>query len=107
MTKINTAALGLAIMTLAAGAALAQTSSDGSTSSGNMSGGSASSAGSMSTGATSNSGDMTTRSMSKADMATIKRCKAMSNDMMMKDTKCMKMMKMHPNMMTVDPPMSH
>jgi len=39
---------------------------------------------------------VSTSHMSKTDMATMRRCQAMSHDMMMKDSKCMKMMKMHP-----------
>ena len=37
--------------------------------------------------------------MSKSQMATMKRCQAMSSDMMMKDKKCAAMAKMHPEMM--------
>ncbi len=37
--------------------------------------------------------------MSKADMEKMKSCKAMSHKMMMKDAGCVKMMKMHPDMM--------
>jgi hypothetical protein len=69
--------------------------------------GNTSTSGSMSTGGMSSGDAMSTSKMSKADMATMKRCQAMSHDVMMKDSKCMKMMKMHPEMMNNSPPMSH
>jgi hypothetical protein len=50
-------------------------------------------------------GAMSRGQMSKADMATLKHCQAMSHDMMMKNAKCMKLMKMHPDMMNNNPPM--
>ena len=37
--------------------------------------------------------------MSKSQMAAMKKCQAMSSDMMMKNKKCMSMAKMHPEMM--------
>ena len=37
--------------------------------------------------------------MSKTQMNTMHRCQSMSHDMMMKNHKCMMMMKMHPDMM--------
>lgn len=37
--------------------------------------------------------------MTKAQMASMNRCKKMSHHMMMKNRTCMKMMKMHPDMM--------
>jgi hypothetical protein len=37
--------------------------------------------------------------MSKHDMKTMKKCQAMSHDKMMKKSSCMKMMKMHSDMM--------
>ena len=37
--------------------------------------------------------------MTKTQMASINRCKKMSHRMMMKSRTCMKMMKMHPDMM--------
>lgn len=37
--------------------------------------------------------------MSKSDMDTMNRCKSMSQSAMQKDTKCMAMMKEHPDMM--------
>ena len=96
MTYLKTASLGVAFLAFAGGAAFAQTNStDNMSSSGVMSSGSM------------NSGAMDTSHMSKADMATMKRCQAMSHDMMMKDAKCMKMMKMHPDMMNNNPPMGH
>jgi len=36
---------------------------------------------------------------SKSDMMKMDKCKSMDHDMMMKDHTCMKMMKMHPDMM--------
>lgn len=42
---------------------------------------------------------MASRSMSKSQMATMKRCQAMSSDIMMKNKKCSAMVKMHPEMM--------
>jgi hypothetical protein len=47
-------------------------------------------------GMMSSSGDM---EMTKAQMASMKRCNVMSHSMMMKNKKCVAMMKMHPNMM--------
>lgn len=64
--------------------------------SGSMSGqdrsmnGSAMRDGSMSTGMT---------KMSKSQMATMKRCQAMTSDKMMKNRSCAKLQKMHPEMM--------
>jgi hypothetical protein len=40
--------------------------------------------------------------MSDKDMATMKMCKEMSHDAMMKDTKCMDLTKMHPDAMKSD-----
>ena len=40
--------------------------------------------------------------MSDKEMATMKMCKGMSHDAMMKDQKCMDMMKMHPDAMKMD-----
>lgn len=47
-------------------------------------------------GMMSSSGDM---KMTKSQMASMKRCNAMSHSMMMKNKKCVAMMKMHPDMM--------
>ena len=44
--------------------------------------------------------------MSHADTMKMNSCKAMSHDMMMKNAGCMKMMKMHPDMMSGDSMMS-
>ena len=40
--------------------------------------------------------------MSDAEMKKMKACNAMSHEMMMKDSDCVKMMKMHPDMMKHD-----
>ena len=60
-----------------------------------MSGG-AMPSGSMSSGSMSSEGDM---KMTPADMKMMKSCKAMSHSRMMKNAKCMEMMRMHPDMM--------
>ena len=102
MTHFKTASLALAMLAFASGAALAQTNSTGSMSSTEgMSSSEGMSTGAMSTGA------MSSSAMSKADMATLKHCQAMSHDAMMKNAKCMKMMKMHPDAMSNEPPMGH
>ncbi len=44
--------------------------------------------------------------MSAMQMKKMTKCKAMSHDMMMKNSSCMKMMKMHPDMMSGDGMMS-
>ena len=78
MTILKTAALGAMLASFAAGGAFAQTMSTGSMSTGDMS------------------------KMSSADMKKMKSCQGMSHDMMMKNKGCMKMMKMHPDMMKSD-----
>lgn len=45
------------------------------------------------------SGSMAPGTMSKSQMAAMKKCQAMSSDMMMKNKKCASMAKMHPEMM--------
>ena len=45
--------------------------------------------------------------MSHHDQMMMKSCQSMSHDMMMKNRGCMKMMKMHPDMMKSDGMMSH
>jgi hypothetical protein len=71
--------MGLSLSAAACGAALAQTSGAAPKESSGKSG--------------------TANKVSNKDMATIKMCKEMSHDAMMKDQKCMAMMKMHPDMM--------
>jgi hypothetical protein len=48
------------------------------------------------------SGGMMSKKMSDKDMATLKMCKEMSHDAMMKDQKCMELQKMHPDAMKMD-----
>lgn len=81
MSPMKTAFASLAILAFA-GAAYAQTDT--------MSKGSMSSSENMSSGS---------MHMSKSQMATMNKCKAMSHDAMMKSHSCMKMMKAHPDMM--------
>ena len=45
------------------------------------------------------SGSMGSGTMTKSQMATMKKCQAMSSDKMMKNKKCTSMAKMHPEMM--------
>lgn len=73
MTFLKPAALGAALLVLAGGSAFAQ--------------------GAMA------SHDSMTSGMSKHDMMMMKHCQAMDHDAMMKSRSCMKMMKMHPDMM--------
>ena len=55
---------------------------------------------SMSKGAmSSDEGMMSGKKMSMADKKMMAKCNGMSHDMMMKNKGCMKMMKMHPDMM--------
>ena len=75
MIRIRTMALGLAMLALTSGAALAQDA--------------------MKSGAMS-------KPMSKHDMKMMKSCQAMDHDKMMANKGCMKMMKMHPGMMSSD-----
>ena len=83
--------MGMRIVTAATAAALLVTMpamaqmSNGSMSSDQMSSGSMSSGSKM--------------KMSMADKKMMAKCKGMSHDMMMKNKGCMKMMKMHPDMM--------
>ena len=81
MILLKSAALGLALMTLAGGGAFAQ--------SGSM---------------MKSEGAMAAQpmKMSAADMKTMKTCKAMSSDKMMKNKACAKMAKAHPDMMKSD-----
>ena len=81
MSPMKTAFASLAVLVFA-GAAYAQTDT--------MSKGSMSSSDSMSSGS---------MHMSKSQMATMNKCKAMSHDAMMKSSKCAAMMKAHPDMM--------
>lgn len=61
----------------------------------------------MSSGGAMKSGAMASdMKMSKADMAMMKKCKAMSHDKMMMDAKCKAMMEAHPDMMSGDKMMS-
>ena len=74
MTKMKVVAIGLAAVMLSSGAAYAQDSmSKDSMSKGGM--------------------------MSKKDSMMMKKCQGMDHDKMMKSKSCMKMMKMHPDMM--------
>ena len=73
MTFFKPAALGAALLLLAGGSALAQ--------------------GAMT------SHDSMMSGMSKHDMMMMQHCQGMSHDAMMKSHSCMKMMKMHPDMM--------
>ena len=73
MTRLKTAAFSLATLALLGGAAYAQDSMTHN--------------------------DMT-NGMSKHDMMMMKKCQGMDHDMMMKNKGCMKMMKMHPDMMS-------
>lgn len=52
-------------------------------------------------GSTMGNGGMSTgmAKMSKSQMATMKRCQAMTSDKMMKNRSCIKLQKMHPEMM--------
>ena len=79
MIQFKTAAIGVAIFALTGGAAFAQ-------------------------GGTMIKGDAMAKpmKMSRADTKMMKSCHAMSHDMMMKNKGCMKMMKMHPDMMKSD-----
>ena len=54
----------------------------------------------MQSGAMGNGAMMSSDHMSMADKKMMKKCGAMSHDMMMKNKRCMKMMKMHPGMMS-------
>jgi hypothetical protein len=80
MKLFQAASLGLSLLAISAGGALAQS---GMTSSDTMSKPMAA-----------------PMSMSKHDMKMMKTCQGMSHDMMMKKAGCMKMMKMHPDMMS-------
>lgn len=91
-TRNLTVAAAAAI--LAVTPALAQMS-NGSMSSGQMPSGSMSS-GQMSNGSMASDPSM---KMSAADKKTMAKCQGMPHDMMMKNRSCMKMMKMHPEMM--------
>jgi hypothetical protein len=92
MNTLKTAALGLAMLTLAGGAAFAQSGgammkSDGAMKTDSMA--------------------AKPMAMSAKDMKTMKSCNAMSHDMMMKNKTCMTMSKMHPDMMKGDGMMKH
>ena len=78
---------GIAVLTLASGAAWAQTSSPGGSTSGS----------SMSSDSASSS-----MKMSKTDMKTMKSCQAMDHDAMMKAEKCKTLMAKHPDMFNSD-----
>lgn len=54
---------------------------------------------SMSKGSMSSDHMMSGKKMSAADKKMMAKCQGMSHDMMMKNKGCMKMMKMHPDMM--------
>jgi hypothetical protein len=73
MTFLKPAALGVALLVLAAGSAFAQTPMA--------------------------SHDAMMSGMSKHDTMMMQHCQGMSHDAMMKSHSCMKMMKMHPDMM--------
>jgi len=62
----------------------------------------------MSNGAMSNKamGSSPAMKMTPMEMKTMKKCNAMSHDMMMKNAGCMKAMTMHPDMMGGDSMMS-
>ena len=92
MNVLKTTALGLAMLTLAGGAALAaeggaMMKSDGAMKTDSMA--------------------AKPMAMSPRDMKTIKACNAMSHDRMMKSKACMTMAKMHPDMMHGDGMMKH
>lgn len=87
MNTLKTAALGLAMLTLAGGAAFAQSGgammkSDGAMKTDSMA--------------------AKPMAMSAKDMKTMKSCNAMSHDAMMKNKTCMKMAAMHPDAMKDD-----
>jgi hypothetical protein len=48
------------------------------------------------------SGGMMSKKMSDKDMATLKMCKAMSHESMMRDHRCMDLQKAHPDAMKMD-----
>ncbi len=78
---IKSAALGLTMLAFAGGSAFAQ-------------------------GMMSSDSSMGSQKMSASDMKAMKKCQGMSHDMMMKSSKCTKMMKMHPDMMNNNGAMS-
>ena len=80
MIRIKAMALGLCLLALTSGAAFAQDA--------------------MKT-------DSMSKPMSKHDMKMMKSCQAMDHDKMMANKGCMKMMKMHPDMMSSDGMMKH
>jgi hypothetical protein len=91
--NVKTIGLAFAAAAMATGPAFAQDTS------GQMSGQSGSQTGSMPASGDTGSSSMSSSGMTKSQMATMKKCQAMSSDMMMKNKKCASMAKMHPEMM--------